>query len=137
METPTERTDDTPTQNEAGQEASTGEGEEQGAETQQGAKAGEGAQQRVETQREPGEAGKEKEPAEAERLAVIDQNPDLEDPRLYSPLQEPDRPSRESRRPEETHPQPAEQPRGKEAAPAQPAGTQSPEAEGKKGDSGG
>ena len=42
-------------------------------------------------------SGKKEKPIEEEKLseeeiAEIEENPDLEDPRLYSPLQEPDRP---------------------------------------------
>jgi len=36
-----------------------------------------------------------------EEVGVADKNPDMEDPRLFSPLQEPDRPAPEERSPEE------------------------------------
>ncbi|MFW6126181.1 MAG: hypothetical protein ACOC58_03665 [Chloroflexota bacterium] len=77
----------------------------------------------------PEEPAEEKKPTEAEKLAVIDQNPDLEDPRLYSPLQEPDRPSRNSRRAEEPQAPVSGQARLEEPTPAQPAQDESGETE--------
>ena len=49
------------------------------------------------------QAGQEEELAEEEK-AKIEANPDLEDPRLYSPLQEPDRPDPSLRTHGEPHP---------------------------------
>lgn len=43
---------------------------------------------------------KKKKAIEAEE--AIEKNPDVEDPRLFSPLQEPDRPASNERCPEET-----------------------------------
>ena len=65
-------------------------------------------------------AGKKEKPAEEEKLgkeeiAKIEENPDLEDPRLYSPLQEPDRPDPSLRTHEELeHGEPPEPPPPKE-----------------------
>jgi len=52
-------------------------------------------------------SGKEEKPDKEEKLskeeiAEIEENPDLEDPRLYSPLQEPDRPKPSLRTREES-----------------------------------
>jgi len=52
------------------------------------------------------QAGQEEELAEEEK-AKIEANPDLEDPRLYSPLQEPDRPDPSLRTHGEPHPEEA------------------------------
>ncbi|MFW6150398.1 MAG: hypothetical protein ACOC6A_02580 [Chloroflexota bacterium] len=101
----------------------------------QGAEAGEDAQQGAEAQKEPEEAGKEEQPTEAQKLAVIDQNPDLEDPRLYSSLQEPDWPPRDSRRAEESQPPPTQQAQSKEPAPEQPAEDQTADTGAQEGDS--
>jgi len=49
------------------------------------------------------QAGQEEELAEEEKTK-IEANPDLEDPRLYSPLQEPDRPDPSLRTHGEPHP---------------------------------
>ena len=58
-------------------------------------------------------AGEEK--LSEEKIAEIEKNPDLEDPRLYSPLQEPDRPNPSLRTHEESeHEEPQEPPHPKE-----------------------
>jgi len=50
-------------------------------------------------------------PIDEEKLAEIERNPDLEDPRLYSPLQEPDRPHPSERTSEPEQPPCEQQPR--------------------------
>ena len=59
-----------------------------------------------------------KEGIDENKLAEIEANPDIEDPRLYSPLQEPDRPDPSERKKEQEESKPhSEEPDEKQESP--------------------
>ncbi len=60
---------------------------------------------------ETAKRAKGEKPIDEEKLAEIERNPDLEDPRLYSPLQEPDRPHPSERTSEPEQPPCEQRPR--------------------------